>query len=71
MDYPISFYWKDLMRHYPDAKIILSTRSPETWYKSVRDSIHFMVQDNFSFPMSWVLGLTGTRKTAEVMANFF
>merc|ERR1719481_2250033 len=28
------------MKVYPDAKIILSTRNPDTWYESVFNSIH-------------------------------
>ncbi len=34
VDYPGCFYYKQLMELYPDAKIILTIRDAEEWYKS-------------------------------------
>ncbi len=28
------------MEAYPDAKVVLTTRTPETWYQSVKNSIY-------------------------------
>jgi len=39
VDYPVSAFWKDLMKVYPDAKVVLSTRDPKTWHSSVFNSI--------------------------------
>lgn len=40
VDFPSSGYWKELAAHYPDAKIILTTRSFESWYESASDTIY-------------------------------
>ena len=39
VDFPSSIYYQELAAHYPDAKIILTLRSPESWYKSASDTI--------------------------------
>ena len=39
---------RELMDAFPDAKVVLSVRNPQTWYKSVHDSIynfHLMRKD--------------------------
>ncbi|KAI8889111.1 hypothetical protein K501DRAFT_239453 [Backusella circina FSU 941] len=35
VDLPTWLWYKDLMKKYPDAKIILTMRDPDSWYKSV------------------------------------
>ena len=40
VDWPTARYWRELADHYPDAKVLLSVRNPETWYKSVTDTIY-------------------------------
>jgi hypothetical protein len=39
VDWPGSFFYKELVEHYPDAKVLLSTRDPAAWEKSMRDTI--------------------------------
>ncbi len=39
VDFPGSMYYKQLTEHYPDAKVILSVRDAESWYKSVASTI--------------------------------
>jgi hypothetical protein len=39
VDWPGSFYYRELADAYPDAKMVLSTRDPEAWEKSMRDTI--------------------------------
>ena len=39
VDFPSSAYWRELAEHYPDAKVILTTRSFESWHKSARETI--------------------------------
>jgi hypothetical protein len=38
-DYPGCMFWRDLVRKYPDAKVILSTRDPDKWFESVSATI--------------------------------
>ncbi len=39
VDYPGCTYWRELADKYPDAKIILSVRNPESWFHSVNTTI--------------------------------
>jgi Sulfotransferase domain len=39
VDWPSARFYADLMEHYPDAKVILSVRSPEGWVKSMRETV--------------------------------
>jgi hypothetical protein len=40
VDWPASAFWRQLASHYPEAKVILSLRDPERWYRSVHDTIY-------------------------------
>jgi len=39
-DWPVAAYYRDLMAVYPEAKIILTVRDPESWHKSVMNTIY-------------------------------
>jgi hypothetical protein len=39
VDWPSVFYWRDLVRDFPEAKVILTWRSPESWWTSFSDTI--------------------------------
>jgi hypothetical protein len=39
VDWPGSFFYRELADAYPDAKVVLSVRDPEAWEKSMRDTI--------------------------------
>ena len=43
IDYPGSYHWRALMDIYPDAKVLLSVRSGESWAKSMHDTIWAML----------------------------
>jgi hypothetical protein len=34
VDYPVARYYKQLLTKYPDAKVVHTTRDPESWYNS-------------------------------------
>ncbi len=38
-DVPSSLYWKEQLERYPNAKVILTVRDPEKWFKSASDTI--------------------------------
>ena len=40
VDFPSSGYWRELAAYYPDAKIILTTRSFDSWYASASETIY-------------------------------
>jgi hypothetical protein len=34
VDFPACIYWRDLIDYYPEAKVILTTRDVENWFRS-------------------------------------
>jgi hypothetical protein len=38
-DYPACTYWRELATLYPNAKVVLTTRDPESWFESVSETI--------------------------------
>jgi hypothetical protein len=39
VDWPGAYYWKELHRAYPEAKVILTVRDPDAWYSSLQATI--------------------------------
>ena len=39
VDWPTAFFWRELADHWPDAKIVLTLRSPNSWFKSMSKTI--------------------------------
>ena len=39
VDFPSSYYYKELAQRYPDAKIVLTTRDFDRWYQSANETI--------------------------------
>ncbi len=40
VDWPGCTFYEELMQVYPDAKVLLSVRDPESWYESTRETIY-------------------------------
>ena len=40
VDWPSTAYYRELMEHYPDAKVVLTVRDPDSWYRSARETIY-------------------------------
>jgi hypothetical protein len=40
VDWPACSFYKELMQAYPQAKVLLTVRDPEKWYKSVLSTIY-------------------------------
>ncbi len=40
VDWPSAHFWRELAGHFSGAKVILSVRSPESWFKSVHATIY-------------------------------
>ena len=38
-DYPACSYWRELADHYPQAKVVLTLRDPDSWFESVSETI--------------------------------
>jgi hypothetical protein len=39
VDWPSSYYWRELIEFYPQAKVVLTYRSAESWWKSFEQTI--------------------------------
>lgn len=46
VDWPGSYYYRELMGKYPDAKIVLGTRDGESWARSMRQTIWALFYDD-------------------------
>lgn len=40
VDWPACTYWKQLAEHYPNSKVILSLRNPDSWFESIHNTIY-------------------------------
>ena len=40
VDWPSCNFWREQMAWYPEAKVILSERDPEAWYRSIMNTIY-------------------------------
>jgi hypothetical protein len=45
VDWPAARWWREIAGHFSDAKVLLSLRDPEAWYKSMSETIYQ--------PMKW------------------
>ena len=39
VDWPACEFYRELIAVYPDAKVLLNTRDPESWYESTRETL--------------------------------
>jgi Sulfotransferase domain len=39
VDWPSAHYWRELIEFYSDARVVLTTRSPESWWASFEQTI--------------------------------
>lgn len=62
VDFPSSAYWRELAAYYPDAKIILTTRSFDSWYESASETIYPVSRD---IP-GWMMMIPKVRKIKEM-----
>jgi len=68
-DYPTCLYYREILEHYPRAKVVLTIRDPEQWYNSVRQTIYRGKPKNVSDALRLIRNLirsSDTRKVAPV-----
>ena len=51
VDWPGCNFYREFLRLYPEAKVILTVRDPERWYDSARQTIYCQLR---AFP-AWVM----------------
>jgi len=54
VDWPTTRYYDELVELNPEAKVVLTTRDPQRWYESTRETI-FKIWEQFDRPpVSWM-----------------
>ena len=53
VDWPTCAFWRELADTYPDAKIVLSTRDPQTWVESYKATIYKPLTDGIPGMDEW------------------
>lgn len=48
VDWPACAYYKELMKEFPEANVLLNMRDPESWYESMKETI-YAIQPAFPF----------------------
>ncbi len=51
VDWPGGYFYRELIDVYPDAKVLLSVRNPESWERSFRDTIWTMSHGESIMPL--------------------
>lgn len=46
VDWPSAYFWRELSAYYPNAKILLTVRSPESWHASMEKTIFKSLGEN-------------------------
>lgn len=55
-DFPSALFWKEQLEIYPEAKVVLTARDAEKWYKSCSDTIFQMMPNHPLTPFGIILG---------------
>jgi hypothetical protein len=69
VDWPSAYFWRETSAYYPDARILLTVRSADSWYQSMEKTI-FRVIEKSTDPASLGLklineGVFGGRRDRE------
>lgn len=50
VDWPLSFFWRELADAFPDARILLTVRDPYRWYASMHATIFEAIRESVRAP---------------------
>lgn len=60
VDYPGSFYWRQMAEAYPDAKVLLSVRDAHKWFDSTQETIFSPTIQDATAGTKWAAMLKAT-----------
>ena len=66
---PINLFYPELLRIFPHAKVVLTTRPVEDWVKSMKKAIIEPRPYLERPPISWLFGLFGITKAKNSLAQ--
>jgi len=49
VDWPGAYYWRQLAEHFPQAKVILTVRSEQSWYDSIMSTVYPSSRDHATY----------------------
>lgn len=52
VDWPGAYFWREIAEHYPNAKLILTTRDADAWYESMAQTILPLLRASAAAPNS-------------------
>ena len=58
------------MEVFPEAKVVLTIRDPENWFKSVKETIYQGNMDRQMFPVNIYSWVNGSSKQLNMMETF-
>jgi len=50
-DFPSAPFWREQLAKYPDAKVVLTVRDPDSWYRSCMETIFRMAPNSPHMPL--------------------
>jgi hypothetical protein len=53
VDWPSAFYWRELIETYPEAKVILTSRSPQSQWESFEKTIAYAALQQPGSRLGW------------------
>ncbi len=56
-DMPVIRYYQDILKRYPDAKLIHTTRDPDSWYKSMMSTIFWALNPSIGRKLNMMIRL--------------
>lgn len=70
VDIPTFIFYKELMQKYPGAKVILTVRNPDSWYKSFCDTIIRQAKPGIGKMVSMSFRLPFSKKLRQQLRVF-
>ncbi|HYV94490.1 MAG TPA: sulfotransferase [Chitinophagales bacterium] len=70
VDIPTFYFYKELMKVYPGAKVILTTRNEDSWYKSFGDTIVHSSKPSFGQILSMSFRMPFNKKLRQQLNVF-
>ena len=70
VDWPGARYWRELIRHYPQAKVVLTVRDPDEWFDSVQKTIHPLIAARGKHPVPLLNGIAAFGHQAISVETF-
>ena len=71
VDWPAARWWREIAAHYPDAKVLLSVRDPEAWYKSMTNTIYQPMSEPAPLDSPEIVRLQSEMIRKSVLAETF